>query len=74
MDTTITNLEILPLGESRYLKPFKMKFEQNGVKREWDCVKVMNSVSILLYHEEKTHFYLSSSFAQLFGTHRKKKI
>lgn len=62
MDTTITNLEILPLGESKYLKPFKMKFMQNGVQRDWDCVKVMNSVSIFLYHEQKDAFLFVKQF------------
>ena len=62
MDTTITNLEILPLGESKYLKPFKMKFKQNGLQRDWDCVKVMNSVSIFLYHEQKDAFLFVKQF------------
>jgi len=58
MDTTITNLEILPLGESKYLKPFKMKFKQNGLQRDWDCVKVM----IFLYHEQKDAFLFVKQF------------
>ena len=62
MDTTITNLEILPLGESKYLKPFKMKFKQHGLQRDWDCVKVMNSVSIFLYHEQKDAFLFVKQF------------
>ncbi|AQW87064.1 nudix-type nucleoside diphosphatase [Campylobacter pinnipediorum subsp. caledonicus] len=62
MDTHITELNILPLGESKYLKPFKMEFKQNGKLRDWDCVKAFNSVSILLYHVEKDAFLFVKQF------------
>ena len=39
-----------------------MKFKQNGLQRDWDCVKVMNSVSIFLYHEQKDAFLFVKQF------------
>lgn len=62
MDTSITDLKILPLPESKYLKPFRMEFRQNGVLRNWDCVKAMNSVSLFLYHDERDAFLLVKQF------------
>ncbi|MBR8462143.1 NUDIX domain-containing protein [Campylobacter sp. faydin G-105] len=62
MDTTITELEILPLTESKYLKPFRMQFKQNGQLRNWDCVKAMSSVSVFLYHKERDAFLLVKQF------------
>lgn len=62
MDTHITDLKILPLEESKYLKPFRLEFKQNGLMRNWDCVKVMNSVSVFLYHEERDAFLFVKQF------------
>ena len=62
MDTHITDLKILPLEESKYLKPFRLEFKQNGLTRNWDCVKVMNSVSVFLYHEQRDAFLFVKQF------------
>ncbi|MGG7048345.1 MULTISPECIES: NUDIX hydrolase [unclassified Campylobacter] len=62
MDTTITDLEILPLDNPKFLKPFLMRFKQNGIKRSWECAKAMNSVSTLLYHTQKDAFLFVKQF------------
>lgn len=62
MDTTITELKILPFSASKYLKPFTMSFKQNGKERTWDCVKVFNCVSVFLYHKEKDSFLFVKQF------------
>ncbi|CAD7289122.1 hypothetical protein LMG7974_01353 [Campylobacter majalis] len=62
MDITVTDLKILPMGKSDYVKPFRMEFMQNGKRRIWDCVKVHNSVSIMLYHKEKDAFLFVKQF------------
>lgn len=62
MDTSITDLEILPLDNSKFIKPFRMKFKQNGISRDWECVKAINSVCVLLYHKQKDAFLFVKQF------------
>jgi len=58
MDTSIKNLKIETLEKSNFIKPFRLKFENFGVPAQWDCVRVHDSVSILLYHREFEAFLL----------------
>lgn len=62
MDTVIKDIEILNLEESNFIKPYRLGYSVNGTRKYWDCVKVHNSVSILLYHEEKDAFLLVKQF------------
>lgn len=62
MDTIISDFEIVELKNSDYIKPFRIKFKMDGSSRIWDCVKVHDSVSILLYHEKKNSFLLVKQF------------
>lgn len=38
------------LQESIYLKPFSMRFKQNGKDRKWDLIRVHDSVAIVIYN------------------------
>ena len=67
MDTTIKNFKISELKSSNFVKPFRLNFEMDGVARAWDCVKVHDSVSILLYHTQRDALCSSSSFAPACG-------
>lgn len=62
MDTTIRDIEITELGESKYIRPFSIVFSQNGIRRKWDCIKAHDSVSILLYHKDKDAFLFVKQF------------
>lgn len=62
MDTTIRDIEITELGESKYIRPFSIVFSQNGMRRKWDCIKAHDSVSILLYHKDKDAFLFVKQF------------
>ncbi|MDA3046319.1 NUDIX hydrolase [Campylobacter sp. VBCF_06 NA8] len=62
MDIDIKNFKISKLEHSNFIKPFRLNFELNGEMRAWDCVKVHDSVSILLYHSEKKAFLLVKQF------------
>ena len=62
MDTTIKDIEITELGESKYIRPFSIVFSQNGIRRKWDCIKAHDSVSILLYHKDKDAFLFVKQF------------
>lgn len=62
MDTIITDIEISEMPESNFIKPYSINFTQNGARRRWDCVKVHDSVSVLLYHEQKDAFLFVKQF------------
>ena len=62
MDTTIKNFKISELKSSNFVKPFRLSFEMDGVARAWDCVKVHDSVSILLYHTQRDALLLVKQF------------
>ncbi len=59
MNNIIEDLRISPLKETNYIKPLKVKFTLNGIKKSWEAVRSHDSVWLfLLYHKEKSHFYL----------------
>ncbi|WP_172200424.1 NUDIX hydrolase [Campylobacter sp. RM16188] len=62
MDTIIEDIEILGLKESKFIRPYRLGYKMDGVKRYWDCVHVHSSVSVLLYHEEQDAFLLVKQF------------
>lgn len=62
MDTTIKDIEITELGQSKYIRPFSIVFSQNGLRRKWDCIKAHDSVSCLLYHKDKDAFLFVKQF------------
>lgn len=50
---TISDLTIKPLeGQSAFIKPQSVHFQQHTRKRRWDMVESHPSVSILLFHKE----------------------
>ncbi|PRM89672.1 NUDIX domain-containing protein [Aliarcobacter cryaerophilus] len=62
MNNIIEDLKISPLKETNYIKPLKVNFTLNGIKKSWEAVKSHDSVSILLYHEEKKAFLFVKQF------------
>ena len=62
MNNIIEDLKISPLKETNYIKPLKVNFTLNGIKKSWEAVRSHDSVSILLYHEEKKAFLFVKQF------------
>ena len=62
MNNIIEDLRISPLKETNYIKPLKVNFTLNGIKKSWEAVRSHDSVSILLYHEEKKAFLFVKQF------------
>ncbi|KFM74979.1 Uridine diphosphate glucose pyrophosphatase, partial [Stegodyphus mimosarum] len=46
----ITNVKIVECDESMYIKPARMLYEQNGVKKSWDLMRIHDSVSIIIFN------------------------
>ncbi|OCL82756.1 NUDIX domain-containing protein [Arcobacter porcinus] len=62
MQNIISDIKTEELKESNYIKPIKVKFTQNGVKKTWEAVRSHDSVSILIYHTQKKSFVLVKQF------------
>lgn len=72
MDTSIKNFKISDIDKSNFVKPFRLHFEMDGKDRAWDCVKVHDSVSILLFHKEKNALLLVKQFRPPVWYHQEK--
>jgi len=53
---------ITKLDNPKFIKPIKLNYTQKGKKKEWEAVISHDSVSILLWHEEKKAFVLVKQF------------
>ena len=62
MNNTIEDLRISPLKETNYIKPLKVNFTLNGIKKSWEAVRSHDSVAVLLYHKEKESFLFVKQF------------
>ena len=55
-------INIKPLKNGKFIKPLKLEYIQNKKRKDWEIVKVYDSVAILLYHKEKKSFVLVKQF------------
>ncbi len=58
----ITNIRFCACESSRYIKPKRMLFCENGKERSWDIIEAHDSVAALLYHRQKDAFVLVKQF------------
>lgn len=70
--TNLTNLRVVPMGESNFIKPFSILFERDGMTHKWDCIEVHDSVGILLFHTEFRAFVLVRQFRPSLWFHEHK--
>ena len=53
MKSIITDISFCECVNSAYVKPRRMLYMENGVKRSWDFIHSLDSVSVLLYHTQR---------------------
>jgi len=59
----VTDIRLGPLpADSPYVKPFRMYFKQNGVEKNWDLLKVHDSVAIIIYNITRHKLVLVKQF------------
>ena len=58
----LTNFEIQELSDSNWIKPFQIKFKQNGSDRTWDGIHAHSSVACLIYNVDKQCIILVRQF------------
>ncbi|XP_052850852.1 uridine diphosphate glucose pyrophosphatase NUDT14 [Drosophila gunungcola] len=49
-------------ADSPYVKPFRLYYVQNGVEKNWDLLKVHDSVAIILYNTSRQKLVLVRQF------------
>ncbi len=47
-----------PLNDAQFIKPIRINYTQNNIKKTWEAVVSHDSVAILLYHTQKKAFVL----------------
>ena len=62
MKSNITNFRLTPLTHPKFISTAFAKYEQNGIKKDWEIVQAHDSVAILIYHREKECFILVKQF------------
>jgi UDP-sugar diphosphatase len=62
MINIIKDFKTSTLDNTNFVHPVKLTYNQNGVDKIWEAVKSFDSVSILLYHEQKDSFLLVKQF------------
>lgn len=62
MKNTISDFQTHPLEDTRFVHPVKLTYTQNGKQKAWEAVQSFDSVSVLLYHEQKDAFVLVKQF------------
>lgn len=48
--------------DSPYVKPFRLFYVQNGVEKNWDLMKVHDSVSIILFNKPRNRLIFVKQF------------
>lgn len=56
------NIQIVDCPDSLYFKPKRILYEEDGVSKSWDMVRVHDSVATLLYHVDRQSFLLVKQF------------
>lgn len=62
MEFKIEDFKVVPLKRGHYVKPFLATFKLNGQKRDWEVIKVGDSVAILIYNKDTKSFVLVKQF------------
>jgi UDP-sugar diphosphatase len=58
----ISDIEIGPLTESKYIQCYRVHFKQNGMARAWDCMRQHDSVAVMLYNVTKQSLIVVTQF------------
>lgn len=58
----ISDISLGPCESSSFVKTQRMHYKQKGIEKAWDMVHVHDSVSILIYHQDKNAFVLVKQF------------
>ncbi|GFR68609.1 uridine diphosphate glucose pyrophosphatase [Elysia marginata] len=58
----ITDVTIGPCESSRFIKPKRIYYKQNGVDKIWDAMKVHDGVAIIIFNSTRENFVFVRQF------------
>ena len=58
----ISDVSVIPLTGSRYLKPMRLSYKQSGTARLWDLMRCHDSVAIVIFNTESKRFIFVQQF------------
>ncbi|XP_013924872.1 PREDICTED: uridine diphosphate glucose pyrophosphatase isoform X1 [Thamnophis sirtalis] len=59
---SIDELAVGPCVASQYLRPFRLRYRQNGISKLWDFMRTHDSVSILIFNISRQCFVVVKQF------------
>ncbi len=62
MDFIVENFSVKPLKDGKYISPKFATFTLNGEQKDWELLKVGNSVAILIYNKDSNSFVCVKQF------------
>lgn len=62
MPFRIEDFSITTLEDNKFISPVRLRYTQNGQKREWEAVQAHDSVAVLLYHRDRRSFLIVKQF------------
>lgn len=62
MPFNISDFHTSPLDQGQFVRPVRLRYQQNGASRSWEAVQCHDSVAILLYHRDQDAFLLVKQF------------
>ncbi|WP_104749399.1 NUDIX hydrolase [Helicobacter cynogastricus] len=64
-----SNIQIKKCEASPYIRPQSIFYEENGVAKRWDMVKVHDSVAVLIYHTQEENYIVVKQFRPAVWAH-----
>lgn len=58
----IKDVQLVPCEKSNFIRPVRVLYTQNGIRKQWDAMKVHDSVTILIYNTSRDVFVLVRQF------------
>ncbi|XP_014454246.1 uridine diphosphate glucose pyrophosphatase NUDT14 isoform X1 [Alligator mississippiensis] len=58
----VDELSLRPCAASAFLRPFRLRYRQNGTKKFWDFMRTHDSVSILIFNTSRQCFVVVKQF------------
>ncbi|KAJ7345252.1 hypothetical protein JRQ81_001202 [Phrynocephalus forsythii] len=59
---SVEDLALGPCTASQYLRPFRLRYRQNGISKIWDFMRSHDSVSILIFNTSRQCFVVVKQF------------
>ena len=58
----ITDMELESVSSSKWLQPWRLKYKQDGVAKDWDMLKSNGSVVSVVYNESSDSLVMVKQF------------